>query len=165
MGTSGLTKMRKSLNVWHTKGFVMSNVWLSKECTATGCVKKTSIDHLHAELKMLPVKKHYEMLFKQLLLAIQKPDYPNKCSLNQTTPPRTMKRTLVIRHSNSIKNILPNQDNINTTIYKRKLKEINIISVSNAIRDQEVNKVLNSAPPPVDKIEKSLPKWISFSST
>ena len=65
-----------------------------------------------------------------------------------------MKRTLVIRHSNSIKNILPNQDNINTTIYKRKLKEINIISVSNAIRDQEVNKVLNSAPHLLTKLKR-----------
>ena len=40
---------------------------------ALGCVKMTSIDHLHAESNIMPVKAHNEMLAKQFLLSTQNP--------------------------------------------------------------------------------------------
>ena len=125
--------------------------------TALGCVNKTSIDHLHTESKLLPVKEHCEMLSKQFLLATQKPDHPNQRSLNLLTPPRIMKHTLDTKHSNSIKSILPNGIADEDT-YKRKLKEIHTATVSTSINNQNANKVLNSAPPPIDPSEKSLPR-------
>ena len=124
--------------------------------TALGCVKKTSIDHLHAESKMLPVRQHCEMLSEQFLFATQKPNHPNNHCLNKPPPPRPMKKTIDTKHSESIRSILPNGLTDND-IYKRKLKEIHTNSVSTAINNQEANKVLQTAAPQLDPSEKSLP--------
>ena len=127
--------------------------------TALGCVNKTSIDHLHAESKILPVKEHCNMLSEQFLLATQKHDHPNNHRLDIPITGRIMKKTLDTKHARSIQDILQIADgNIDTDIYKTKLKEIHTKSVASAISNQKNNKVLNIPAPPVHESEKELPR-------
>ena len=65
---------------------------------ATGCHKKSSIDHLHTEEEMLKVKEHSELLSAQYLARCLEPG--NLCHpiTTRATPERQMKETLYTRH-------------------------------------------------------------------
>ena len=70
--------------------------------TALGCVKMTSIDHLHSEAKLMPVKEHNDMLSKQFLLSNMKQQQPNHGDITNK-PRRLMKKTLVSEYSAAIR--------------------------------------------------------------
>ena len=62
---------------------------------ATGCVKMTSIDHLHEETKMLPVQDHLSLISSQYFVRALQPNNPSSHSV--VTSPwgnRNMKPTL-----------------------------------------------------------------------
>ena len=63
-------------------------------CIATGCVKMTSIDHLHEETKMLPVHDHLLLISSQYLTRAQ-PNCNNAFHSIITSPSgiRKMKQT------------------------------------------------------------------------
>ena len=126
--------------------------------TATGCTKKTAIDHLHRETKTMPVKEHNEMLTKQFLLAAQKPDHPNHASLHLNQPQHTRKTrdTILTRFDAEIR-LKTNNAPIDTQQYKRLLNQIHTEEVQKVKRNS-VNKVLNSQAPDINLEEKSLPR-------
>jgi hypothetical protein len=126
--------------------------------TATGCHLMSDEDHLHNETKIMKVKPHCEMLSKQFLLATRQSNHPNKNVWDRPPPPpgRKMKKTLVTEYSDYVTNI--SSQDLSTDAYKLKLKEIHTNSVTEAISSMKVNKVLNTAPPPINISERLLPR-------
>ena len=123
---------------------------------ATGCVKKTPIEHLHNETKIMPVKEHNEMLSKQFLLSTQKPSHPNNKEISIQKPPRIMSDTLQTKYGREIKEMLP-ENGIDETNHKRFLKQIHTKEVRKCTESQK-NKILNQVPPKIHSEEKSLPR-------
>ena len=64
--------------------------------TALGCVRMPSVDHLHAEGNIMPVKDHCSMITEQFLLATQKPEHPNQINIFVPRPTRVMKNTRIL---------------------------------------------------------------------
>ena len=123
---------------------------------ATGCLKMTAVDHLHAETKTLPVKEHCEMLSKQFLLSTTQHNHPNHGTLEKIPLQRhKMRDTLATRFSDSVRP-LTLDGVIDPTNYKEGLKEIHTRSVASAIRNQADNKVLAEPAPPINKNETTL---------
>jgi hypothetical protein len=69
---------------------------------ATGCTRMASIDHLHQETKVLPVRRHIRMRSVQMQLAHHLPDHPGYRLLQRPVPPREMKATLRSRYERYI---------------------------------------------------------------
>ena len=118
--------------------------------TVLGNVKMAHQDHLHAEAKEMPVKKHCEMLSKQFLLSTTKENHPNKTDLSHV-PPRTMKQTLTTRFGTEILDLIP-EGGTTTSSYKSGLKRIHTTSVDETIRLQTDNRVLQRPAPPHQQI-------------
>ena len=125
--------------------------------TSLGCVKKNPIDHLNTEAKIMKVKDHSEMLSKQFLLATQKEDHPNHVDLHGRPPSRIIKKTLNSRFGNEIRNMIPDSG-VNHQNYKPLLKQIHTESVNRSINNLSENRVLNAPAPPVNIVEKNLPR-------
>ena len=124
---------------------------------ATGCVKKTHIDHLHEECKILPVKEHCEMISQQFLLSTQQANHPNHHQIRDTPPPRPMKQTLDMQHGSKVKQ-MTRDEVLDENSYKTKLKQIHTKTVKDTIDKRTANKVLGTRPPEVDHSEKLLPR-------
>ena len=69
---------------------------------ATGCHKMSSVDHLHAEAKMLKVREHSELLSAQYLARCLEPGNVCHSITTRETPKRRMKETLFTRHRNTV---------------------------------------------------------------
>ena len=124
---------------------------------ATGCHKKTSIDHLHQETKVLPVKQHLQMLCEQFLAKTLTRDHPSHEVVMQPQGPRKKKATLYSSCIEPIKHHL--QDGIVLGInYKRVISAIHTDTVSSVIGSLSPNKVLGSRPPKVSNTEELLPR-------
>ena len=61
---------------------------------ATGCVKMSGIDDLHAEARMLKVEDHLSMLCSQFLATCLQPGHPSLPIVTADSGPREMKKTL-----------------------------------------------------------------------
>ena len=61
---------------------------------ATGCHKMSSVDHLHAGVKMLKVREHSELLSAQYLARCLEPGNVSQSITARETPKRRMKETL-----------------------------------------------------------------------
>ena len=123
--------------------------------TALGCVKMTSVDHLHTESKIMPVKDHCQMLSKQFLLATQKVNHPNYDN-HHHDPPRLMKKSLTSEHGDYIYNLTNGIHD--ETNHKSLLKRIHTESVSATIALESPNPILGHKPPEIDKSERDLPR-------
>ncbi|KAH7717248.1 hypothetical protein AAVH_15284 [Aphelenchoides avenae] len=62
--------------------------------TASGCLAMSSIDHLHQETAMLPVRDHNVLLTDQFYAAAGNPAHPNHHLVYEPDPPREMKHTI-----------------------------------------------------------------------
>ena len=123
---------------------------------ASGCVKKSPIDHLHNECKIMPVKDHCEMLSKQFLLNTQNPNHPNQINL-QEKPSRITKDTLESRFGSEISNLLP-ETGVNDDNKKQLLRRIHTESVTSVINNSRINPLINERNPSVHQDEKRLPR-------
>ena len=124
--------------------------------TITGSYKASSLDHLHAECKIMPVKEHSELLSKQFLLATQKPDHPNQCDLDHV-PERIMKETLVTRFKEDVsRHVLTNGNN--EAQHKIGIRAIHTDAVRDVLLKAQPSKVLHTQPPEIHKDEKLLPR-------
>ena len=124
---------------------------------ATGCVKMSDVDHLHAETLTMPVKAHCHMLAKQALLSSARPGHPNHKDL-LARPNRLMKPTLISTFADEIMGLTIDgavPDEIN---YKAGLKTIHTQCVQDTISQQADNKVLNAPAPKICDSEKELPR-------
>ena len=119
---------------------------------ATGCHRITSMDHLHQETKVLPVKDHCQMVTKQFLLGCHAPNHPGNKHIDAIRPPRNLKPTLY-QHNQEVTNLLP----VNTKQeLKRGIKSIHTKSVRDSINNLKVNRVLQTKPPEIDQSETEL---------
>jgi len=124
---------------------------------ALGCVRKSDIDHLHAEAKIMPVKDHCEMLSQQFLLNSTKPNHPNHIDIMAPAPTRIMKEALLTRFGGDVRPLAP-QGVIDELNYKEGLKTIHTKSVEETIRRQGPNPVLGIPAPKINDSEKTLPR-------
>ena len=58
---------------------------------ATGCLRMSSIDHIHQETKVLPVKEHSTMFSKQFTASFFLPRHPGHKHLNKPKAARNLK--------------------------------------------------------------------------
>ena len=58
--------------------------------TATGCVRMTSIDHLHKETTMLPVQNHLSLITSQFLAGALQPSNPSHSVVTSPSDIRNM---------------------------------------------------------------------------
>ena len=65
---------------------------------ATGCQRKSSVDYIHVETKMLKVREHSELLSVQYLTRCLEPGNVCHSITTRETPKRRMKETLLTRH-------------------------------------------------------------------
>ena len=118
--------------------------------TATGCLAMTSIDHLHQESKVLPVKVHSTMITKQFLAAFHQNNHPGNKYLNQQKPPRNLRKTL-LDHEPEIR-----EKYRAGNLYKDTLKSIHTETVHRTISSYPPNRVLQTQPPEINKEERDL---------
>ena len=130
---------------------------------ATGCIKRTPIDHLHEETKVLLIKDHLEMLSKQFLARALQPDHPSHPVATAYPGPKGCRRTLrsafFTRHFyRSYTDTRTSSGIIPSTSYKTVIKQIHTDTVRRSLANLEPNRVLNDKPPPVSAEEQSLPR-------
>ncbi len=119
---------------------------------ATGCLVMSSIDHLHQETKVLPIKDHAMLLTEQYVLAMHLPGHPGQKHLDRPPPQRNMKCTAIDLKSN-VRQCLPIT---NKPSYKKGLKRLHTKVVKTCISKYSNNRVLGTRPPEVHKSELNL---------
>ena len=90
--------------------------------TITGCVKMTSIEHLHNEVQMLPVREHSEMLSRQFLVGSYQKHRADHYTTKQNGP-RNIKPTLKDKYYEDVKDYLQDSS-ISKDNYKVAIKKI-----------------------------------------
>ena len=73
---------------------------------ATGCVRMTPIDHLHAETKVLKVDEHLKMLCSQYLATSLQPDHASFSVVTADSGPRSQRATLQRSFANQVSHLL-----------------------------------------------------------
>ena len=127
--------------------------------TATGCTKMTSVDHLHQETNVLPLKQHAELLTKQYLASFHHPNHPGNADLHrpEDLTSRNKKQT-VLKYKQEVQEVF-DQPNPPTAIDK-KIKKCNKVlhtkAVSQAINSYAPNRVLGTKPPKIHQEENQL---------
>ena len=117
---------------------------------ATGCHKMSSVDHLHAESKMLKGREHPELLSAQYLTRCLEAGNVCHSITTRKTSKRRMKETLFTRHRNTVEPMML-ADNRKAT-----LQAIHTDAVNKAVKDQKKNLVLDDLPQPINDSEKDL---------
>ena len=124
---------------------------------ATGCVKMSSISHLHAESKVLPIKDHLTLLCSQFLTKSLQPSHPSYSTVTAPSGPRDKKQTLQSKFLNVVAPYLSNgiilPQNCSATI-----KSLHTDAVTRAINLSDRNPLLNDLPPPIAEEETTLPR-------
>ena len=118
---------------------------------ATGCLTMSSIDHLHQETKVIPIKPHCELLTKQFLSSAHVPDHPGHKHLNKPATKRRMKLTLNI-YENEVSSKF---ESLPATTQSRKsvLKTLHTETVQKVLDRYNPNPVLNKTPPKINPEE------------
>ena len=124
--------------------------------TATGCLRKTDIGHLHTECKLLKVEQHNVLLAKQFHLATKQTNHVN-FSIPFTPPPRIMKPSLATMYEDSISHLFTDNGN-SSAQHKIGLNTLHTEAVAASIAQAPPNKVLLRAAPEVNAEEKKLPR-------
>jgi hypothetical protein len=128
----------------------------------TGCHLATSIDHLHAETKLMPVAEHLNMLCFQFLAKCLSPSHPSHDVVLQSPGPRVnnqgrpMKETLSSKFMDTVSPFLQNGI-IPASTYNRTEDTIHTDAVRSYLASTEPNLVLGCAPPEIDPSELTLP--------
>jgi hypothetical protein len=122
---------------------------------ATGCVRMSSVDHLHQETLCLPIKAHSDMLCAQYLASCQDPDHPcHQLTVNPRAP-RCMKKTMNA-FSSEVNRARRDLDDDSST--KSISKKIHTNFVARHLERLAVNPVLGRRPPPIHQEERTLPR-------
>jgi hypothetical protein len=127
---------------------------------ATGCHRMSSIDHLHQEAKMMPVKAHCEMLSAQYLTSCFDATHPCHSLSIPAVRPRKMKHTLTSKSYDKVAQLLANGQ-ADTPAHRKTVKnKLHTQGVKEAIEALQPNKVLQTKPPNINENEKSLPRRV-----
>ena len=126
--------------------------------TALGCHKIASMEHVHNETKIMPVRAHCEMLSKQYLVSTQLDSHPVKIDLYSPPPARNMKQTLKSKFGRYVRKLIPRDEHLDKDKYKKKIKIIHTKEVQENIKNLGNNPVLNAPPPEINICERNLPR-------
>jgi hypothetical protein len=129
---------------------------------ATGCHMTTSISHIHAECKMMPVAERLSMLCTQFLANCLRPTHPSNSTVLLSPGPRTnakgrpLKETLSSKFYSAVEphlrgGIVP------TGLYNKIKAEIHTTDVNEFLASAPPNVILGFKPLKVDPAEQSLP--------
>ncbi|KAH7711307.1 hypothetical protein AAVH_21390 [Aphelenchoides avenae] len=114
----------------------------------------SSIDHLHQETAMLPVRDHNVLLTDQFYAAAGNPAHPNHHLVYEPDPPREMKHTI---HSFSRKRTADARA-ATCPLLRVVQKKLHTTAVETSAPFLATNVVLGGRPPPVSNAEKTLPR-------
>ena len=126
---------------------------------AIGCHRKSPIQHLHQEAKLMRVGPHNDMLCAQFLASAMRPHHPSFAIVQQPLGPRVMKHTLSSKFGDKVAPLLQNGI-IPQSHYRETVKRLHTDAVTAEIEELNRlgdNKVLLAPPPLVnDKAERKL---------
>ena len=125
--------------------------------TATGCVRMSSIAHLHAESLVLPVHDHLSLLSSQFLARTLVPSHPSHHITTAFSGPRRIKHTLQSRFHDSVAPFLIN-NSLPSDSYKDTIKSLHTSAVAATLAARPNNRVLSAVAPPIAEEERSLPR-------
>ena len=119
--------------------------------TISDCYTMTSIDHLHSECQLLPVKDHNERLSRQFYLGA----LPNRPDHHTMTPPafraHNLRHTLYFKYNADVSVFTPDNGLCNAH-YHRGIKASHRTSVADAVQGYTPPVWLGGFPPPVPKV-------------
>jgi hypothetical protein len=129
----------------------------------TGCHMASSVWHLHAETKLMPVDEHLSMLCAQFLASclrrchpshdvVQLPPRPRKNKHGHPLKERLSSRFLDVVSPHPVDGIIPEAS------YKRIRNKIHTTAVQNYIQSAAPNRLLGVRPPEVSRSEETLPR-------
>jgi hypothetical protein len=127
----------------------------------TGCHMVSSVAHLHAETKLLPVEEHFSMFCVQYLASCLCLCHPSHEVVQLPTGPqknrhgRPLKETLASRFWDSIEHHLVDGV-VPEASYNCIRNEIHTSAISNYLASAALNKVLGIRPPEVSISEQKL---------
>jgi hypothetical protein len=124
----------------------------------TGCHKKSSIDHLHQETKILKVKNHLDLICSQFLARTLSPSHCSHDLMQLDPGPRLMKHMLRTKFIDAVHPFTNDDGLILKSSYKKVKESLHTAAVAAAIAELEPNKVLRCRPPPIADDEKFLPR-------
>ena len=142
-------------NVSPTSILRLQRVQNSALRTATGCHMRTSIDHLHAECKILKVDQHIDLLASQFLANALTPDHPSHGVVTLPLGPRSKKHTLYSKNIAAVSPYL-RDGIIPPSNYKKVVSSLHTAAVSAALRASAPNKLLGVHPPDINPEEETL---------
>ena len=124
-----------------------------------GSLTMPPIHHIHTETKILPVKEHLDMVCKQFLIGGLRPSHPSHHYVTQPSQPQAAQRfpTLQSRYLPEIQQYLTNNQTTPDE-YKDIIKDIHTSTKETYRRRAPPDKVLNMAPPEIDREEDQLPR-------
>lgn len=115
---------------------------------ATGCLKMSSINHLHRETKVLPLRPHCELLTKQFLAASFKRFHPGYRHTERATPKRNLKRTL-LQHKEEV------NSHRRSGLYKDTIRTLHTAAVKSVLESYPLRKY--STPPRLTSAKRRTP--------
>ena len=118
---------------------------------ATKCLKMSTVDHLHRETKVRPLRPHCELLTKQYLAATYQSFHPGNIHTEKADSPHKLKPTL-LQHREEVYN------HRRGGLYKTTIKSLHTAAVKSVLSSYLPNKVLNTPPLEISKEEESLPR-------
>ena len=121
----------------------------------TGCVKMSSIGHLHAESSVLPVKDHLSLLSSQFLARCHVPSHPCHQVVTSPSGPRPMKYTLQSKFLPTVAPYLIN-GSLPPDTYKSTIQSLHTSAVASTIASRPPNRVLQQPDPPIAEEEETL---------
>ena len=127
---------------------------------ATGCHVASSIEHLHAEAKELPVKEHLHLLSAQYLARSLQPHHVNYPLVTLDQGPRKMKDTLRSKVLSEVSPYLEDDGSLRGGNYVSVRNKLHTDAVHKYMSNAKNNRVIGQPPPPVHTNENHLPRLI-----
>ena len=127
---------------------------------ALGCHSASSFEHIHNEAKELPVSDHLRLLSAQFLARALQENHPSHRHVIRDKGRRSMKETLRSKCIDVVTPYLNESGKIGLGDYPRVKTAIHTDIVAETIDHLGSSRVLNGAPPQVDKSETLLPRLV-----
>ena len=125
---------------------------------ATGAIKMSAEDHLHAETRVLKVKDSLSLICSQFLASALRPDHPSHASVTMDSGPRRIRHTLQSKFLPVVSPYLSEEGSLPPEDYGATLKELHSNAVEAAVANSRPNRVLGVPPPDINPEEISLPR-------
>ena len=127
---------------------------------ALGCHSTASFEHIHNEAKELPVSDHLRLLSSQFLARALQENHPSHRHVIRDKGRRSLAETLRSKCIDVVTPYLNESGKIGAGDFQRVKSAIHTDIVAEAIDRLGSSRVLNGAPPQVDKSEVLLPRLV-----